>query len=60
MRCKWRVITIYRDLFYFDADSAYRAGVGIAFNVGLPFILGLKNGKIASKSDLALLTPYEE
>jgi hypothetical protein len=56
MVCKWKVSKIYRDLFYFDMDSAHRAGVGIASNVGLPFILGLKNNKTASKSDLALLS----
>ena len=59
MVCKWYLVKVYRDLFYFDSDSVHRAGVGIASNVGLPFILGLKNNKLASKSDLALLNLKE-
>ena len=57
--CKWRLIEVYRDLFYFSDDCAIRAGIGIAQNTGLPFILGLKHNKTASKSDLLLLNPTE-
>ena len=44
------------ELFYFSPDSGHRSGVGIARNLGLHFILGLKNNKLASMDDLDLLT----
>ena len=60
MTCKWYIVEVYQELFYFDLDSSQRAGLGIASNTGLPFIAGLKHFKIASKSDLSLLNLKED
>jgi hypothetical protein len=55
MVCKFSLVKIHRDLFYLCDHSAQRAALGIAKELNLPFILGLKDNKRATKSDLALL-----
>ena len=55
-QCRWKLTIVHWELFYFSPDSGHRAGVGIASNLGLPFILGIRNNKLASINDLDLLT----
>ena len=56
---RWNISKVYRELFYFSGEAAQRAAIGLAQEQGLPFILGLKDNKKASASDLAILNPME-